>query len=114
MEIKGEDYSIFFNEANNTIEFYGSIRLRGTDEYKKMNELLNEAHNKTNENLTLNFRYLQFLNSAGINTISKFVINSRKSNKIKLTVLGNKEIYWQNKSLPNLQKLWSEVQIEIN
>jgi hypothetical protein len=28
-------------------------------------------------------------------------------------VLGNRDIYWQQKSLGNLQKLWPKVQIEI-
>jgi len=39
------------------------------------------------------------------------VINSRNSNKLKLEVLGSRSISWQEKSLINLNKLWSDVNV---
>ncbi len=113
-EIKGDDYNIFFNNDNKTVEFHGSIRLRGTDDYKEISNLLNKAYEVLDDEIILDFRHLEFLNSSGINTISKFIINARKQDKLQVKVLGNKDIYWQNKSLKNLQRLWPKITIDIN
>jgi hypothetical protein len=113
MELKGEDYLVTYNESANKIEFFGTIRLRDSSDYAAVSELLETAHAKATELLVLDFRNLNFLNSAGINTISKFVISARRAQRVALKVLGNSEISWQQKSLKNLQKLWPTVQIEI-
>jgi hypothetical protein len=113
MELKGEDYLVAYNESKNAIEFFGTIRLRDSSDYASIGDLLESAHRKTTGCLVLDFRNLQFLNSAGINVISKFVINARNAEGVTLKVLGNSAITWQQKSLKNLQKLWSLVQIEI-
>jgi hypothetical protein len=113
MELKGEDYLVTYDESRNAIEFFGTIRLRDSSDYSSIGELLESAHGKAAAELSLDFRNLKFLNSAGINTISKFVITARRADTVALKVLGNSEISWQQKSLKNLQKLWPKVQIEI-
>jgi len=114
MELKGEDYLVTYNESRNAIEFFGTIRLRDSADYSAISELLESAHAKAPSELVLDFRNLNFLNSAGINTISKFVITARRAENVALKVLGNSAISWQQKSLKNLQKLWAKVQIEIS
>jgi len=133
MEFKGEDCLVTFNELKNTIEFFGTIRLRDSSDYKSIGDLLENAlctvaqelilaigdllENAlctVAQELVLDFRNLQFLNSAGINTISKFIIAARCSDKVNVKVMGNEQISWQQKSLRNLQKLWPKVQIEIS
>lgn len=114
MELKGEDYLVSFNEPKHTVEFFGTIRLRDSSDYKSISDILETAHGKAESELVLDFRNLQFLNSAGINTISKFVITARSFDSVLLTVLGNEQISWQQKSLKNLQKLWPKVQITIS
>ena len=113
MELKGEDYIVTYNEMTNAIEFFGTIRLRDSLDYSSISDLLEKVHGNSERTMILDFRNLQFLNSAGINTISKFVIVARRANTVALRVLGNSEISWQQKSLKNLQKLWPKVQIEI-
>jgi hypothetical protein len=113
MELKGEDYTVSFNSDNNTVEFSGSMRLRDSEEYQSLSDMLNEFQESITDNLILDFKNLKFMNSSGINTISKFVIKSRKADRINLIVYGNKDISWQQKSLANLQKLWSKVNVEI-
>lgn len=113
MEIKGEDYLVTYNETRSTMEFFGTIRLRDTADYSAISDLLDSAHAKASDELVLDFRNLNFLNSAGINTISKFVITARRADTAALKVVGNSQISWQQKSLKNLQKLWPKVQIEI-
>jgi hypothetical protein len=113
-QIKGEEYLVAHNPEGRSVSFSGTIRLQTTDDYLPIVELLQRAHDAAAGGpLSLDFRQLQFLNSSGISTVSKFVIAARKQDRVTLTVLGNRDIYWQQKSLGNLQKLWPKVQIEI-
>jgi hypothetical protein len=113
MELRGEDYVITYEESRGAVEFFGTVRLRDSTDYKPLNDILESALAGAKDVLVLDFRNLQFLNSAGINVISRFVISARTANKATLRVLGNNEISWQQKSLGNLQKLWGKVGIEI-
>jgi len=115
-QIKGDDYVMGYDQDSNHVSFSGTIRLQSAEDYAPMTVLLQTAHDHAAGKqavLTLDFGSLQFLNSSGINMISKFVIAARKENRIAMKVLGNKEIYWQQKSLMNLQKLWASVEIQI-
>jgi len=112
--IKGEEFTIDFNESTRTVLFKGTIRLQTGEDYSPIVDLMHKAGQaNAGQVLVLDFQQLTFLNSSGINAISKFVIASRKEDKLTLKVVGNKDIYWQQKSLQNLQKLWPKVQIEI-
>ncbi len=113
--INGEEYSLEYNDGTQSVNLVGTIRLQSTAEYEPIVQMLQKAHQETEpgETLYLDFRQLRFLNSSGINSISRFVIAARKEDKVNLKVLGNQDIYWQLKSLTNLQKLWPKVQIEI-
>lgn len=114
-QIQGEEYVVEYDATQHTVSLRGTIRLQSSDEYAPISELLQTAHEAAAEvgMFTLDFRQLQFLNSSGISMISKFVINGRKNERVPLQVLGSAAIYWQQKSLANLQKLWPKVQIEI-
>ena len=114
MELRGEDYVITYVESRSAVEFFGTLRLRDSADYKPLTDMLETAHKNAKGSMIMDFRNLQFLNSAGINTISRFVITARTSNTAQLRVLGNNEISWQQKSLGNLQKLWAKVSIEIH
>ncbi len=113
-EIKGDEYVIGHNDSTHVVSFSGTIRLQTTEDYAPIASLLQQAHDAAGKGrLTLDFRQLQFLNSSGINAISKFVITARKEDKISLVVMGSQEIYWQQKSLANLSKLWPKVQVDV-
>jgi len=113
-EIKGQEYVIEYNDSSHVISFRGTIRLQTTDDYAPITNLLQEAHHAAGTGkITLDFRQLEFLNSSGINAICKFVIASRKADKVSIVVIGNQEIYWQQKSLSNLSKLWPKVRVDV-
>ena len=113
MELRGEDYVITYVESRNAVEFFGTLRLRDSADYKLAHGNARDGPPGRQGSMVMDFRNLQFLNSAGINTISRFVITARTANTAQLRVLGNPEISWQQKSLGNLQKLWAKVSIEI-
>lgn len=105
MEIKTNDYHVIYDESKATVRCTGSFRLNGVDEYTPIVDLLKDAADAQPEALTLDLRQLEFLNSSGINVLSKFVISMRQRPNSKLTVIGSKRVPWQGKSLLNLQRL---------
>lgn len=113
MEIKTQDYSIYYDPTTATVNGQGSLRLNGMEEYAPIVKLLNEVAEQQPSTITLNLRGLEFLNSSGINVLSKFVIKVRQKGTITMVVLGSKSIPWQGKSLKNLQRLMPSLQLEL-
>ncbi|MFZ4557406.1 MAG: slr1659 superfamily regulator [Pseudanabaena sp.] len=112
MEVKGDDYRVWYEESDNSIYCQGSLRLAGSDEYAPIVQLLESVIEQSPQNLLLNLSQLEFLNSSGINVLSKFVIKVRQKDTIKITVQGSENIPWQGKSLKNLQRLMPTLKLE--
>ena len=113
MEIKHENYQVTYNPETATITCSGSFRLRGNDEYAPILQLMNQAADAKPETLILDVREVRFLNSSGINTLSKFVIYVRKNQTCQVIILGSSQSPWQQKSLKNFQRLLPGLQLEI-
>lgn len=111
MEIKTEDYSIDYDKDTQTVICQGSLRLSGMEEYAPIVLLLNNLADQQPPKIILNLRKLEFLNSSGINVLSKFVIKVRQKGNIQMVVLGSNKIPWQGKSLKNLQRLMPSLQL---
>lgn len=112
MEIKNEDYQVTYDPETGTVTCSGSFRLRGS-EYAQIADMLNEAADARPPIITLDLRELQFLNSSGINTLSKFVIRVRQHKTSQVIVKGTNQFPWQKKSLRNLERLLPGLQLEL-
>lgn len=110
--IEHDDYQITYEETTTTLTCQGALRLRSM-EYKPIIELLSSVAESTPEHITLDVRQLRFLNSSGINALSKFVIQVRKLKASQMTVLGSTAHPWQKRSLKNLQRLKKDLTLEI-
>lgn len=113
MEIKSKDYSIWYDPLTTTVNCQGSLRLNGTEEYAPIVQFLNNLANQEPPTITLNLQKLEFLNSSGINVLSKFVMKVRQKGNIQMVVQGSTTIPWQGKSLKNLQRLMPSLQLEL-
>jgi hypothetical protein len=113
MEITHQNYQVRYDAATATVICQGSFRLRGPEEYAPILALLNQAAEARPVTLTLDLRQLQFLNSSGINTLSKFILLVRKLNISQIVMQGNQQFAWQQKSLLNFQRLLPGLQLEI-
>jgi hypothetical protein len=113
MEITHKNYQVRYDAATATVICQGSFRLRGPEEYAPILELLTQAAEAKPVTLTLDLRQLQFLNSSGINTLSKFLLLVRKLNTSQVVMQGNQKFAWQQKSLLNFQRLLPGLQLEI-
>lgn len=113
MEITHEDYQVQYDEGTGVIACQGSFRLHGGEEYKPILDLLISAADATPDTLTLDVRELQFLNSSGINTLSKFILQVRKHKLSQVVIQGSARYPWQEKSLKNFQRLLPGLKMEI-
>ncbi len=108
------DYQVQYDEANAVVTCQGSFRLRGGEEYQPILDLLISAAEAMPDILTLDLRELQFLNSSGINTLAKFVLQVRKHKVSQVVIRGNASFPWQAKSLKNFQRLLPGLRLEID
>jgi hypothetical protein len=112
MEIKTENYNIWYDEMAKAVICQGSLRLSEIEESTAIVQLLDDVIVQQPEILILNLRELKFLNSSGINVVSKFVIKVRQLKNMQLVVQGSTSIPWQGKSLKNLQRLMPSLELE--
>jgi hypothetical protein len=112
-DIRTDDYSVSYDQSSHTVICKGAFRLSGVAEYAPISQLLNDVLNEQPPVIVLNLRELQFLNSSGINVLSKFVISVRQKGSTQLVVQGSKSIPWQGKSLQNLQRLMPSLKLEL-
>jgi hypothetical protein len=113
MEIIHEDYQVRYDASTATVICQGSFRLRGPEEYAPILALLTQAADAKPAMLTLDLRQLRFLNSSGINTLSKFVLRVRQLNTSQMVIQGNRQFAWQQKSLLNFPRLLPGLLLEI-
>lgn len=137
-EICGENYRVMYDSATAKITCEGTFRLYGAAGYLSLSDfqdrlknpplpkkseafekdvslaaILNQVLETPPPIITLDLRGVEYLNSAGINVISKFVINIREQHSSRLVIQGTRRIPWQQKILPNFQRLLSDVCLEI-
>ncbi len=111
MDIKTDDYRVWYDPEANTVFFQGFLRLDGMEAYSPVMSLLLDAVEKQPQ-ITLNLRQLEFLNSSGISMLSMFVVKVRQRGDVQLYLQGAENVLWQTKSLKNLQRLMPGLQLE--
>ncbi|OQY46525.1 MAG: hypothetical protein B6242_07535 [Anaerolineaceae bacterium 4572_78] len=114
MKIEGQNYIVTYDSSSSTICCEGAFRLRGMAEYSPIMELLDTVANQKPKNVILNLTGLKFMNSSGINVISKFVIKLRRQKSSDLVVLCTSKYPWQIKSLRNLERLMPGLKLEVD
>jgi len=116
MEIKTDKYSIIYDPTTATVTCTGSLLLNGIKEYEPILQIFNAAAEQQQPNqLMVDMRGLKFLNSSGINMMTKFVINVSdiKMLTLALTVICDKKIAWQEKLSKNLRRLMPTLKVRL-
>ena len=113
MQVKGENYNVWFDKNNSAVNFNGALRLTGMQDYAPILQLLNEIAAGEPPNMVINLQDLEFLNSSGISMLSKFIIGMRKKKMVQMKILGSTNIPWQGKSLKNLQRLMPGLTLDL-
>ncbi|GAB4211140.1 MAG: hypothetical protein OHK0012_03090 [Synechococcales cyanobacterium] len=103
--LQTEDYQVVSDPDSGTVTLSGSLRLAGAEEYLPISEILDATALAHPQSVLIDVRGLQFLNSSGINMLSKFVLKMRDMPGTAISIQGSAEVPWQNRSLKNLQRL---------
>jgi hypothetical protein len=112
----GEEIDIDTEEQiiTTTIICDGALRLSGMDEYEPIVQFFDQVLDITKpDKIYFDMKELRFLNSSGINVLSKFVIRVRQKKTVKMVLQGSQQIPWQGKSLKNLKRLMPKLQLEL-
>ncbi len=112
-QLDGEGFTVEYDSDDGRVALKGTMRLGGMSEYAPVVEILHEAMEQHSA-MELDLAKLEFLNSSGIATLSKFIIAVRDSGNTQLTVTGSESIPWQGKSLNNLQRLMPALELQFN
>ncbi len=113
MQVKGENYRVWYDKHKDAVNFDGSLRLSGMEDYAPILQLLNDIASTEPANMVINLQCLKFLNSSGISMLSKFIIGMRKKKTVQMKILGSNNIPWQGKSLKNLQRLMPGLTLDL-
>lgn len=105
MEVKTDDYRVWYDRENATVYFHGLLREGTIADYKAIEHLLDEGLAQELSTLTINIQNLEFIDSSATSVLSRFVIGVRKKKTIQLAVKGSKAIPWQDKLLDNWHRL---------
>lgn len=113
VEVRGEDYHVVYHPETTAIRCSGTLRLRGAEEYAPIVRLFSDVADQQPETIILDLKGLRFLNSSGINVLSKFVIRVRNQKHTQLIIRGSGNFPWQGKSLKNLKRLMPDMRLEL-
>lgn len=111
--LAGEGYAVEFSPEEDCVRMSGALRLGGLAEYAPISQMLEDALQERKQ-LVLDLTELEFLNSSGIATLSKFVISARNHQQCALVIRGSNEIAWQGKSLNNLKRLMPALELRFD
>ena len=105
MKMTSNNCEIYFDDTNNNLFFIGVLRSNDFEEFEKIKNFILDTYDLETSELILNFSKLEFMNSAGISTLCRFVLEAKEMTDPKpIKIIGNKEILWQVKSFENLKK----------
>ncbi len=113
MVLQTNEYSIAFDAVESRVVFRGALRQPGNREYASLKELLRTIHDREPEQLVLDFRDLQYLNSSGLGTIGQFIVEAREADKVMLILEGSAAYPWQGRTFRTFQRLWPKVKVTI-
>ena len=115
IKISENKYSITYDPENALLVFSGALLLNSATEYEPILQLLKDSADSQEPNkLDIDLYNLSFMNSSGLNMITKFIMyfNEVKRYKLQLSIIINKNIIWQEKLCANMKKLLSSLNIK--
>lgn len=107
-----DNYSVHVDKLNQTVVMKGTLRLENTAAYRPIIDMMEKLAETTPETLTINLRTLEFINSSGINSLSKFLMQTTKREGVAVIILATEQIPWQNRMLRSIQRVVPDFKLE--
>lgn len=112
MVMESDLFKIQYDNADHTVYFKGTLRMNNLDDFSKIKKFLLEIFDLESPCLIMNFVDLEYMNSAGMNTMCQFILEVKDNTDKIIKVIGNDTILWQKKSFNNLKILWDKLEVE--
>jgi SAM-dependent methyltransferase len=109
----GERYRIEYDNLEQQINFEGTLRIYNLREKEEIKRFLIQIYNESTGTLKLNFRKLRYVNAVSLKIIAEFLKFCKDKGKLKIKFIGSNVITWEIKTLPNLVKIWEDIDYEI-
>ncbi|MRX37364.1 hypothetical protein [Aminobacter sp. MDW-2] len=103
MDIKTDEYSAWIEGTD--LYLSGVMRLENKAA-SEITSLVRDLLSSGPPVLTVHLSDLEFLNSQGRNILAKLVIEARNHPQVRMVFRGNSNIAWQERSLPNLKRIY--------
>lgn len=115
MKFVDNNFQIVYDKEGNILKFSGVLRSNILEEFEKIKKFMLDVYDLETTSLVLDFTQLEFMNSAGISTLCRFVLDAKEKSFAKpLKIVGKNDILWQVKSFENLKKIWDQISLEFN
>lgn len=108
-----KNYSLVYDALDQQVNFNGIMRLKKRSEVEEIYSFLVDIHNQVQGVLRLDFRRLRYINATGLSAISNFVQYARINGRLKLDIIASGILAWNKLVLPNLSKIWDQVNFQI-
>lgn len=116
-KIEAEKYTVISQPDSGVVTFQGALRLGNVEEYQPILALLDETLANISQQglsqITVDLRELEFLNSSGIHTFSKFFLKAQNGG-CEVIVKASKKIPWQSRMLKNIGRVIPSLQLEFS
>jgi hypothetical protein len=110
MRIDEADFHLVYDTARFTVFLSGSLRMSDLARFDGIRSFLLEVYHLDTPALILDFTELEFMNSAGISVLCRYILAIKDLLPVKdVTLVGNGAILWQRKSFENLRKIWDHL-----
>jgi SAM-dependent methyltransferase len=114
MTISGERYVISFDPLDQQVNFEGYVRTTSQEDLAAIKDYLLDVHARHEGSISLNFRKLRYMSSAGLKVIAGFLLFAAREKKLAVKLIGSKVIPWEEKSLGSLGCLGSGIQFVVH
>ncbi|MDR7222276.1 hypothetical protein J2X13_002694 [Aminobacter aminovorans] len=103
MDIKTDEYSAWIEGPD--LYFSGVMRLENKTA-SEITSLVRDLLTSGPPVITVHLSDLEFINSHGRNILARLVIEARSHPQTRMVVRGNSNIVWQQRTLPNLKRIY--------
>jgi len=110
--LKTGDAFISYDPDVHQVRISGYMRMTEISDYDPFLRFLVECTEKSKRPLILDVVNLDYLNSSGITTLIMFVLTMKGTSALPVLIKGNKNTFWQTRSLHNLTKFYPAASIE--
>jgi len=110
---KNDEPRVDCEGASDRAVLRGVMRLESVDAYEELFAPISERVAATSEAYSIDISAVPLMNSSGIRALASLVLEAKRAG-CKLVLIGRQSVAWQRKSVPSLQALCDELDVQLH